>query len=36
MSKTIIVKKEKGKIIIPREMDIHDEKVYLKKEGNVL
>jgi antitoxin VapB len=36
MSKTIVVKKERGKILIPKDMDIDDEKVYLKKDGNAL
>lgn len=36
MNKTVIVKKEKGKITIPEDMEIDDDKVYLKKIGNTL
>ena len=36
MNKTIIVKKEKGRINIPEDMEIDDDKVYLKKIGNTL
>lgn len=36
MNKTIIVKKEKGKITIPEDMEIDDDKVYLKKTGNTM
>ncbi len=36
MNKTIIVKKEKGKITIPEDMEMNDDKVYLKKTGNTL
>lgn len=36
MNKTIIVKIEKGKISIPEDMEIDDDKVYLKKIGNTL
>jgi antitoxin VapB len=36
MNKTIIVNKEKGKISIPADMEIDDDKVYLKKIGNTL
>jgi antitoxin VapB len=36
MNKTIIVKKEKGKISIPDDMELDDDKFYLKKVGNTL
>jgi antitoxin VapB len=36
MSKTIIVKKEKSRILIPDDMEIDDDQLYLKKIGNTL
>jgi len=36
MNKTIIIKKEKGRILIPDDMEIDDDQLYLKKIGNTL